>query len=59
MGANIVEKQSLLGFVWEFNLGKRLVFSAQIIHITIPLGFVLIDYFSLLIDFLWGKSYLF
>lgn len=39
MGANIVEKQSHLGFVWEFTLGKRLVFSPPRILGTIPFGF--------------------
>jgi hypothetical protein len=48
MGANIVEKQSHLGFVWEFTLGKRLVFSPSRNLGTIAFGFQRTNNFSLL-----------
>jgi hypothetical protein len=48
MGAKIVEKQSHLGFVWEFTLGKSLVFSPTRNLGTIPFGFQLTNNFFLL-----------
>jgi hypothetical protein len=45
MGANIVEKQRHLGFVWEFTLGKSLDFSPQKNLGTIPFGFQLTNNF--------------
>jgi len=48
MGANIVEKQRHLGFVWEFTLGKSLVFSPPRNLGPIPFGFQLTNNFFLL-----------
>ena len=48
MGAHIVEKQSHLGFVWEFNLGKKLDFSSARNLDTIPLRFQTTNNFFLL-----------
>jgi len=47
-GANIVEKQRHLGFVWEFNLGKKLVFSPSRNLGPIHFGFQLTNIFFLL-----------
>jgi hypothetical protein len=55
MGANIVEKQSRLGFVWEFTLGKSLVFSPSRNLGTIPSGFQLQTTFFFLSDELFEK----
>jgi len=59
MGANIVEKQRHLGFVWEFTLGKSLVFSPQRNLGTITFGVQLTTTFSFLRDKLFEKYYSF